>query len=46
MMKINLKNNENKNLKDEIYGRLNKGKSSSYSINTDTIVGKYNNIIG
>ncbi len=45
-IKKNLKNFEIENLGAELYGRLNHGKSSSYSINTDTIVGKYNNFIG
>ena len=44
-IKKNLKNFEIENLGAELYGSLNHGKSCSYSINTDTLVGKYSNFI-
>ena len=41
-----LKNSDVENLGAEFYGRINYGKNSEYFINSDSIIGKYENFIG
>jgi leucyl aminopeptidase len=45
-IKKNLKNFDIENLGAELYGRINYGKNSEYLVNSDSIVGKYENFIG
>jgi len=45
-IKKNLKSFDIENLGAEFYGRINHGKNSEYFINTDSIVGKYENFAG
>ena len=45
-VKKNLKNFEIENLGAELYGRINYGKNTEYSINSDSIIGKDENFIG
>ena len=44
-IKKNLKSFDVENLGSEFYGRINYGKNSEYFINSDTIVGKYENFL-
>ena len=44
-IKKNLKSFDVENLGSEFYGRINHGKNSEYFINSDTIVGKYENFL-
>jgi len=45
-IKKNIKNFDIENLGAELYGRVNYGKSSEYSLNSNTIISKYKNFIG
>ena len=45
-IKKNIKTSDIENLGAELYGRINYGKNSQYIINSDSIVGKYENFIG
>ncbi len=45
-VKKNLKNSEIENLGAEFYGRINYGKNNEYLINSDSIIGSYENFIG
>ena len=45
-IKKNLKNFDVENLGAELYGRINYGKNSDYFINSDSVIGKYENFIG
>ena len=45
-IKKNLKNSEVENLGAELYKRINYGKNSEYFINSDSLVGRDNNLIG
>ena len=45
-IKKDLKSFDVENLGAEFYGRINYGKNSEYFINSDTVVGKYENFIG
>ena len=42
----NLKTSDIENLGAEFYGRINHGKKSEYLLNSDTVIGKYENFIG
>ena len=45
-IKKNIKISDIENLGAEFYGRINYGKNSEYTINSNTITGKYENFIG
>jgi len=45
-IKKNIKSFDIENLGAEFFGRINYGKNSSYFINTDSVVGKYENFVG
>jgi leucyl aminopeptidase len=45
-VKNNLKTSSIENLGAEFYGRINYGKNSEYFINSDSIIGKHENLIG
>ena len=45
-VKKNSNNFEVENLGAELYGRINYGKSSEYTVNSDSITGKHENFIG
>ena len=45
-IKNNLKTSDIENLGAELYGRINFGKDSEYFVNSDSIVGKYDNLLG
>ena len=45
-VKNNLTNSDIENLGAEFYGRINYGKNSEYSINSNSVVGKYDNFLG
>jgi leucyl aminopeptidase len=45
-IKKNIKTSDIENLGAELYGRINYGKNSHYLINSDSILGKYENFIG
>ena len=44
-IKKDLKNFDIENLGAEFYGRVNYGKNSEYSVNTDSIIGKHENFL-
>ena len=45
-IKKDLKNFDVENLGAEFYGRINYGKNKEYFVNTDSVIGKYENFIG
>ena len=45
-IKNNLKISDIENLGAELFGRLSKEKNIEYSLNTDSVVGKYDNFVG
>ena len=45
-IKKDLKNFDVENLGAEFYGRINYGKNKEYFVNTDSVIGKYDNFIG
>ena len=45
-IKKNIKTSDIENLGAELYGRINYGKNSQYLVNSDSIIGKYENFIG
>jgi len=45
-IKKNLKTSDIENLGAEFYKKINYGKNSEYSINSDSVVGKYDNFLG
>jgi len=45
-IKKNIKNSEIENLGAELYGRINYGKNSEYSINSDSVIANQKNFIG
>ena len=45
-IKKNIKTSDIENLGAELYGRINYGKNSQYLINSDSILGNYENFIG
>ncbi len=45
-VKNNLTNSDIENLGAEFYGRINYGKNSEYFINSNSVVGKYDNFLG
>ena len=45
-IKNNLKISNIENLGAELFGRLNQEKKTEYSLNTDSVVGKYENFVG